>query len=89
MLQGLLSDGNTEAALIAAQRAGARPFAPDLYAQQDDREAYQLFRIACRGGAGARQQVEAWLASMRAEAPSGETPVAVRQGENLLTNCKD
>ena len=89
-LDRLRVTANPEAALIAAQHAGARPFSPGLFAEQDDNEAYQLFKLACRGGAGARQPLDNWVAAVKSETPSGQTPpVIVSLGEKLLTTCKD
>lgn len=90
LLKKLLAERDTRAAGAAAALAGSRPFEPGLFDRQDDRKAYQLYRLACQGGAGVRPSLDTWVASLHSAASTDSDAAALANlGETLAKSCKD
>ena len=66
-IEELTGKGDAEAALIAAEHLGARPFKRGLYDAGDDRMAFFYYRLACEGNSAARPVLEKWLQQLQLE----------------------
>ena len=66
-IEELTGKGDAEAALVAAEHLGARPFKPGLYNTGDDKMAFLNYRLACEGNSAAKPALEKWLQQLQLE----------------------